>query len=137
MQTKKNEMLSYLVELYKELYSYKNLLKIDFKYSIRDVESFFEQIQDISVTDIDKKPIKEKVSDDILALKTPDDIENYLYSNNQSKDDLVNKLSLCECAYLYNIIYSSPLKSNMRKMDALNTIDKYFKGISRAISMKP
>lgn len=39
--------------------------------------------------------------------------------------------------YLYEIVYKSPLKSNMRKIDALNSIEKYFNGIERAVSMKP
>jgi hypothetical protein len=137
MQTKKNDMLAYLVEFYKELYSHKNLFKMNFKYSIPEIESFCEQMEDKYDTDIDRKPVPQKIGDDILALKTPDDIKSYLFNNNQSKDDLEKNLSLCECAYLYNIIYSSPLKSNMRKKDVLNNIEKYFKGISRAISMKP
>jgi hypothetical protein len=137
MQTKKKDILVYLVELYKDLYSHKDIFKIDFKYSIKEVEIFFEQMQDISHTDINKKQIEEIIDNNILTLKTPDDIKDYLYNDNQSKDDLLKKLSLSEFAYLYNIIYSSPLKSNMRKIDALNSIEKYFKGISRAISMKP
>jgi hypothetical protein len=136
MQTKKNDMLAYLVEFYKELYSHKNLFKMNFKYSIPEIESFCEQMQDKYDAGIGKKSSKEKISNDILALKTPDDIRDYLYKN-QSKEDLIKKLSLGEFAYLYNTIYSSPLKSYMRKIDALDEIEKYFKGISRAISMKP
>jgi hypothetical protein len=137
MQTKKDDILAYLVELYKELYSHKNLLKMNFKYSIYEVENFLKQMQNMYDPDIGKKLIiEDKISDEILVLKKPDDIRNYLY-NNYSKDNLLKKLSLTEFAYLYSIIYSTPLKSNMRKIDALNAIEKYFKGISRAISMKP
>jgi hypothetical protein len=137
MQTKKDDILAYLIELYKELYSHKNLFKMNFKYSIHEVDIFWEQMQAMYDIDIGKKPIiEEKISEEILALKKPDDIRDYLY-NNHSKDDLLKKLSLAECSYLYSIIYSLPLKSNMRKKDALNAIEKYFKGISRAISMKP
>jgi hypothetical protein len=137
MQDKKTDILAYLVELYKDLYSHRDLFKTHFKYSIYEVENFYEQMKSISDTGASKKIKEEKISNDIRALKTPEDIKNFIFNSNQSKDDLLKKLNLVECAYLYDIIYSSPLKSNMRKIDALNIIEKYFNGISRAISMKP
>jgi flagellin-specific chaperone FliS len=142
MQTKRTDILAYLVELYKDFYTHKDLFNVKFKYSIHEIENFYEQIKDISDTGVGEKPCVEgKISEDVMALKTSDDVKEYfskyLSNDNQSKDDLLKKLSLSEFSYLYNIIYSSPLKSNMRKIDALNTIEKYFNGISRAISMKP
>jgi hypothetical protein len=138
MQTKKMDILTYLVELYKNFYAHKGLFKVNFKYSVCEVESFYEQMKNLSDTNISKKPNKEeKINDDILALKTSDDVKKYLFSNNQSKEDLLKKLNLDEFAYLYNIIFSSQLKSSMRKADALTAIEKYFNGLSRAISMKP
>jgi hypothetical protein len=138
MKEEKTDILAYLVELYKNFYSHKDLFKTNFKYSICDVEDFYEQMKSISDNGVRKKTREEgRISNDIIALKTAEDIKNYLFNNNQSKGDILKKLNLDECAYLYNIIYSSPLKSNMRKIDALNTIEKYFNGISRAISMKP
>jgi hypothetical protein len=139
MQTKKTDILACLVDLYKDLYAHKDLFKANFKYSISEVEDFYEQqMEYLFDTNTGKKTHgKEKISNDVIVLKTPDDVKEYLFNNNLSKDDLLKKLSLDEFAYLYKIIYSSPLKSNMRKSDALNTIEKYFNGISRAISMKP
>jgi uncharacterized protein YdeI (YjbR/CyaY-like superfamily) len=138
MQTKKTDILASLVAVYKDLYIHKDLFTVDFKYSISEVENFYEQMKASSNTSItEKRHEKGKISDNIMALKTPDDVKEYLSSNNQSKDDFLKKLSHDEFAYLYNIIYSSALKSNMRKIDVLNTIEKYFNSISRAISMKP
>ena len=136
MKTKDREILFYLVDLYKYLYSHKDLFKINFKYSIDDIEDLYKQIENISNETI-KNNNKKKIRDDIFVLKTPDDIKKYLFCNNQLKEDLLEILSLSECSYIYNIIYSSPLKSNMRKIDAINTIEKYFNSISRAVSMKP
>jgi len=48
MQTKKMDMLAYLVELYKELYTHKDILKIKFKYSVSEVEDLYEQMKDTS-----------------------------------------------------------------------------------------
>lgn len=142
MGNKKTDILTYLVELYKEVYNHKDLLKLDFKYSMSEVEDFYNQAKISSENDnTEKSSKKETVRDDILALKTADDVKEYLSkyitNGNQSKEDLLKDTSLSEFAYLYNIIYSSPLKPNMRKIDAFKTIEKYFNGISRAVAMKP
>ncbi|MDR2746553.1 MAG: hypothetical protein LBB77_03820, partial [Treponema sp.] len=129
----------YLVELYKEIYNHKDFLKLDFKYSISEVEDFYNQTNISSK--VEKSSKKETIRDDILNLKTADDVKEYLSkyiaNANQSKEDLLKNISLSEFAYLYKIIYSSQLKPNMRKIDAFRTIEKYFNGISRAVSMKP
>jgi hypothetical protein len=142
MQNKKIDIFAYLVELYKEIYKHKNLLNLDFKYSISEVEDFYTQIKVLSENDdVEKSSKKETIRDDILNLKTADDVKRYfskyIANGNQSKEDLLKDTSLSEFAYLYKIIYSSPLKPNMRKIDAYKTIEKYFNGISRAVSMRP
>ncbi|GHV21323.1 hypothetical protein FACS189494_06550 [Spirochaetia bacterium] len=138
MQNKKTEILTYLVELYKDFYSHKDLFKINFKYSLDEVEEYCNKVTVLSKTDNTAKSSKEEsISDKIRALATVDDIKAYFSTVNQSKEDIIQKTSLAEFAYLYNIVYSSPLKPNMRKIDAFNAIEKYFYGISRAVSMKP
>jgi hypothetical protein len=138
MQANKTDILANLVSVYKKLYTHKDLLTVDLKYSINEVEDFYGQMKDsFNISTTKKKHEAGKISDTVLALKTPDDVKDYLSNNNQSKDDLLKNLSLDEFSYLYKIIYSSSLKSNMRKIDALNAIEKYFYGISRAISMRP
>jgi hypothetical protein len=142
MRNKKTGILAYLVELYKEIYKHKDFLKLDFKYSISEVENFYNQTRISSENDnFEKSSKKETIRDDILNLKNVDDVKDYLSkyiaNGNQSKEDSLKDTSLSEFAYLYKIIYSSPLKPNMRKIDAFKTIEKYFNGISRAVSMKP
>jgi hypothetical protein len=138
MQTQKTDILASLIAVYKNLYAHRDLFTVDFKYSISEVENFYEQMKDASNTSAAlRKREEKKISDDIMALKTPDDIKRYLSNKNLPKEDLLKKLSLDEFAYLYKILFSSPLKSNMRKIDVLKTIEKYFNSISRAISMKP
>jgi hypothetical protein len=138
MQAQKTDILASLVAVYKDLYAHKDLFTVDFKYSVSEVENFYEQMKASSSTSVtEKRREKGKISDNIMALKTPDDVKEYLSGNNQSQEDFLKKLSLDEFAHLYNIVYSSSLKPNMRKIDVLNTIEKYFNSISRAISMKP
>jgi hypothetical protein len=142
MWDKRTDILAYLVELYKKIYNHKDFLKLDFKYSISEVEDFYNQAKILSENDIvEKSSKKENIRDDILNLKTTDDVKEYLSkyiaNGNQSKEVLLKDTSLAEFAHLYKIIYSSRLKPNMRKIDAFKAIEKYFNGISRAVSMKP
>jgi hypothetical protein len=142
MQHKKTDILAYLVDVYKDFYTHKELFRLNFKYSPNDIEDFYKQFQD-SIADRtgEKSASKEPVRADILALKTVDDVKGYLVKYRSggtlAKDVLIKELNLEEFDYLYEIIYKSPLKSSMRKADALNSIEKYFNGISRAVSMKP
>ena len=140
MKNKEQDILRYLIKVYSDFYAHKNLFNIEFKYSPKDLELLNGNSQFSS--DINKQiEKKESISEDILALKTPDDVKEYIskyYTDTMhTKDELMNKLNLKEFDYLYKVIYSTPLKSNMRKVDALNSIEKYFYGISRAISIKP
>lgn len=142
MSNKKSDILSYLVNFYKDIYTHKDLFKINFKYPVDEIESTCKEIQDLFETDnVIKSKIKQTISDEIQELKTTDDIKDFLskYRCNGilSKDDLLNKFNLSDFSYLYKIIFLSPLKSNMRKIDAINSIERYFYGISRAVSMKP
>jgi hypothetical protein len=142
MYQRKADILAFLVEVYKEFYTYKDLFKMNFKYSPSDIENFYKQFHDSMTSGNNKQSnAQETIRADILSMKTVDDIKGYLikYRSNGvlSKDALIKELSLDEFDYLYKIIYKSSLKSNMRKIDALNSIDKYFNGVSRAISMKP
>ena len=145
MPNQKADILAYLVELYKEIYNHKDFLKLDFKYTISEVEDFYNQTNQRKISsendNVEKLNKKEIIRDDILNLKTVDDVKEYLskylVNGNQSKEELLKDTSLSEFAYLYKIIYSSQLKPNMRKIDAFKTIERYFNGISRAVSMKP
>lgn len=145
MPNQKADILAYLVELYKEIYNHKDFLKLDFKYTISEVEDFYNQTNQRKISsendNVEKLNKKEIIRDDILNLKTVDDVKEYLSkylaNGNQSKEELLKDTSLSEFAYLYKIIYSSQLKPNMRKIDAFKTIERYFNGISRAVSMKP
>jgi hypothetical protein len=135
MRSSEVDMLAYLVDMYKDFYIHKDLFNKKFKYSINDIDEFLNQIK--NVTPISMGSVsKEIVRDDILALKTPDDVKRYLEKVDQ-KNNSLKELSLNELGHLYKILYYSPIKSNMRKFDVLNSIERYFAGISRAVSMKP
>jgi len=138
---KEKDMLRYLINLYKDLYNHKDLFSFDFKFSPNEIEEVYKDDKTSFKIDKDKQRNCEIIGNDILALKTPESVREFMSSYNlndkESKDNLIKKLNLQEFAYLYEIIYSSPLKSNMRKIDAFNSIDKYFYGISRADSIRP
>jgi hypothetical protein len=142
MSDRKSDILSYLVKFYKDIYAHKDLIKINFKYPVNEIESTCKEIQELFENDnIIKSNTEQTISDEIQTLKTPDDIKEFLlkyrFNGSLSKDDLLNKFNRNDFNYLYKIIYLSPLKSNIRKEDALNAIERYFYGISRAVSMKP
>jgi hypothetical protein len=111
MRNKKIDILSYLVEIYKDFYTHKDLFKTNFKYAPNEIESFYKEMQmSFENGNIVKSDTKETISDDIQALKTADDVKEFLskyYSNNGfSKDDLIKNLSLKEFDYLYNSCYA-------------------------------
>jgi hypothetical protein len=143
MVNKEIDVLTSLVNIYKNVYTHKELLNLNLKYSQNEIEDFYQQMRTSIETKNAKKSDgkKEVISEDVLALKTPDDVKEYFMKyqsgSDRSNNSLIEKLSLTEFDYIYNIIYSSPLKSGKRKIDALNSIEKYFNGIARAISMKP
>jgi len=142
MPNKKSDILSYLVKLYKDIYTHKELLNINFKYPINEIENTCKEIQELFEADNKtKSDTKQTISDEIKMLKTSDDVRNFLLKYHSNgillKDELINKFNLNDFKYLYKIIYLTPLKSNMRKSDAIDSIEKYFYGISRAVSMKP
>jgi hypothetical protein len=56
------------VELYKELYIHKDLFKVNFKYSLSEVENFYEQMKDLSDTGVGKKICREKKSATMSSL---------------------------------------------------------------------
>ena len=84
MREKKPDILSYLVELYKDFYSHKDLFKINFKYSIYEVENYYKQIKNKSDTSDAKKLNEENISEDILSLKTDDDVKGILTINQKT-----------------------------------------------------
>jgi hypothetical protein len=144
MLNKEMDILTYVVDTYKDFYTHKELFNRKFKYSQDEIDGFINKIKnEIEIKDkvISFVENKEVIRGDILALNSYDDVKKYIETlktdSNLTKEDLLNKLSLKEWGYLYNIIYSSPIKSSMRKIDVLNSIERYFSSISRAVSMKP
>jgi hypothetical protein len=125
-----------LKEIKDYIYKIHNFDDMDSKYnkqslnttSFDDIEDFYKQFQDSTTDGKGEKPnTKKAIRSDILVLKTPDDIKAFLMKYRSggtfSKDALIKELSLNEFGYLYKIIYKSPLKSHMRKIDAFNSIE--------------
>lgn len=146
---KKNQkiMIKDLAEFYLKLYSNKELFnKNYFKYTSSEINKFIDEVvavQSDSTSEINKIN-KEPIRDEILQLQSTDAIANYLYTNLKydklnptSKDELLSNISLSELKYLYYKIYSCEVKSKMRKIDIFNSIERYFDGINRALTMKP
>jgi hypothetical protein len=106
MRNERIDILSYLVEIYKDFYTHKDLFKTNFKYAPNEIENFYEEMQtSFEAGHIVKSDTKETMSDDVRALKTADDVKEFLskyYSDNGfSKDDLIKNLSLKEFDYLF------------------------------------
>ncbi|MGG1654372.1 hypothetical protein ACIFOF_24740 [Paenibacillus sp. NRS-1780] len=148
MSSKKNEIIQALFSLYKDMYDAKNLFnKAYFKYSPDQVfKELKEELADVSIdtsknADVSKSSV---LRDEILSLKDEMDVMNYakktfVYSNDDidTRDNILKSFSTEELKHMYNILYSSPLRSKVRKTDILTAIEKYFDSMDRVRSMKP
>ena len=77
----------------------------------------------------------------IFLIKTEDEVREYynknLMCNNDNQKECLKKISAKELKHLYNVLYSTPARTSIRKIDILRLIKMYFDGIDRALSMKP
>jgi len=78
---------------------------------------------------------------DVLLIKTEDEVKEYynknLICNNEDQKECLKKISTKELKHLHGVLYSTPVRSSIRKIDILRLIKMYFDGIDRALSMKP
>jgi hypothetical protein len=143
MNNKEKSVLQSLLKFYVDMYASKDLFnKIYFKYSPQDVENVINSLQNEKKLSPkrDRKPIGELIS----SIKLENEVESYYSENLQynrndkkAKEDCLKKITLDEFKYLYNILYTTPLRKNIRKSELLDLIEKYFASIDRAHSLKP
>jgi hypothetical protein len=143
MNKKTQEAIQALINLYKDMYQSKTLFnKSYFRYSPEEMDNILSNIisKEKNTKVLNKKPIRES----ILALKNEADVkkfyqENLLYDHGDEKarEERLKDYSTNELGYIYNLIYTSPIRSKARRAELLDLIEKYFESIDRAISMKP
>ncbi|KJD46805.1 hypothetical protein [Paenibacillus terrae] len=146
--SKKNEVVQALFSVYKDMYDAKSLFnKSYFKYTPNQIfkelkdeltDTFVDSSKDIEVS---KSVV---IRDEILSLKNEMDVlnfmkNNFIYDNNaiDARETLLKSFSTEELKHMYNMLYSSPLRSKVRKSDVLTAIEKYFDSMDRIRSMKP
>jgi hypothetical protein len=146
--SKKNEVIQALFSLYKDMYDAKSLFnKSYFKYTPDQVFKELKNELTDTIADSSKDVEISKslvIRDEILSLKNEMDVlnfmkKNFIYDNNavDARENLLKSYSTEELKHMYNILYSSPLRSKVRKSDVLTTIEKYFDSMDRIRSMKP
>lgn len=143
MNNKEKGILQNLLNLYVGMYSFKDLFnKKYFKYPPNEVEKVISYLQ----MGEKKKPEKKKkpISEIILSINSEEQVEAYYLENLQynrndkmAKEECLKKITLNELKHLCGILYSSPLRKNIRKCDLLDLIGNYFERIGRARSLKP
>lgn len=143
MNKKEKDILQSLLKIYKEMYLSKELFnKNNLKYTPEEVENVINNLS------VEQKPTSQRnqnaIRESILSIVTADEVksfylENLLYdhSDSKSKEECLKNISVDELKYLYSILYSSPVRTTIRKKDLLDLIEKYFDSIDRAFSMKP
>jgi hypothetical protein len=144
MNNKEQNILQSLLKLYVDMYPSKELFnKVYFKHSPQDVENTIISLQE------EKKPSpntkRKKTTREVIAsIHSEDQVHSYYLQNLQydrndrkSKESCLKKITLEELKHLYSILYTSPLKSSLRKSDVLDLIERYFSSIDRARSLKP
>lgn len=143
MKQKEQNLLRNFLELYTELYVVKDLYKEKyFKYTPEEAQILVDGI----ICERDKQPTisKNELRQEIKNISTEEEVKNYFYnhlmfdrSNSEEKNACLNQISTNELKYLYAILYSTPVKSKIRKVELLDAIEKYFASIDRALSMRP
>jgi hypothetical protein len=144
MNNKEQNILQSLLKLYVDMYPSKELFnKLYFKHSPQDVENTILSLQE------EKKPTpntkrKKTLKAAISSIHSEDQVHSYYLQNlqydrndNKSKELCLKKITLEELKHLYSILYTSPLRSGLRKSDVLDLIARYFASIDRARSLKP
>ncbi|MEK4508231.1 hypothetical protein [Paenibacillus sp. FSL K6-2524] len=144
MSKRKHEIIQAVLTLYKDMYNVREIFRNSyFKYTPEEVIKEFEEllIKQESLPTNDKTVT---LKDSILALSNEEDmkrfyLENLVYDHSDinAKEERLKTYSVEEYKYMYNILYSSPPRSNIRKGELLSAIEKYFDSIDRAKSMMP
>jgi len=140
---KEIDILQSLLKIYKEMYLSKELFnKNNLKYTPEEVENVINNLS------VEQKPTSQRnqnvIRESILSIVTADEVKtfylenlSYDHSDSKSKEECLKNISVDELKYLYSILYSSPVRKTIRKIDLLDLIEKYFDSIDRAFSMKP
>jgi hypothetical protein len=144
MNSKEQNILQSLLKLYVDMYSSKELFnKLYFKHSPQDVENTIISLQEEKNPSPNTKR-KKTLKEAIFSIHSEDQVHSYYLQNLQydrndskSKELCLKKITLEELKHLYYILYTSPLKRNLRKSDVLDLIERYFASINRARSLKP
>ena len=142
LSQKELSVLQDICRLYEEMYAHREIFeKKYFKYEIEELRKILDKL---TFEDHKKSVNKKGIRNSILALHSTNEVRNfyekylnYDHSSQEAKKKCIKSITLQELTYLYNIIYSSPLRSNVRKNEVLDLIEKYFEGIDRALNMKP
>lgn len=148
MSSKKNEIIQSLFSFYKQMYDSKDLFnKSYFKYSPDQVfKELKNELTNVSIDNLKNTEVSKNLilREEIASLKDEKDVKHYFknnafYSSDETdiRENILKNFSTEELKYIYNILYSSPLRSKVRKTDILIAIEKYFDSMDRVRSMKP
>lgn len=142
LSQKELSVLQDICKFYEVMYSHKEMFdKKYFKYEMEEVRKILDKL---TFEDNKKSVNKKGIRNSILVIHSINEVRNfyekylnYDHSSQEDKKKCIKSITLQELTYLYNIIYTSPLRSNVRKNEVLDLIEKYFEGIDRALNMKP
>lgn len=143
MKQKEQSLLQNFLELYTELYEVKHIYKEKyFKYTPEDAKALIENI----IQEADRLPRSpgNEIRQEIKDISTEDEVKKYFYkylvydrNNPEEKERILNQINTTELKRLYTILYSTPVKTKIRKAELMDFIGNYFASIDRALSMRP
>lgn len=140
---RKEQILSNLMDLYEYLYPHRELFKKNyFKFSPEEITQVISDMLSENNNNQNKKN-RNVIRESITELKTEEDVRTFYQKHlqynydEQSRDEILKSYSMEELTYIYNILYSMPLRSKIRKNEIFNLIERYFESIDRALRMKP
>ena len=148
MRKKNEEIIEYVLKQYIDLYDKKEVLNNKYfkakKEDVLDIVNSLNKI--IEIEDYEKKVKTKKtsdLSDNIVTIKTEEDVEKYYFNNliykhgdEKERKNVLKHISAVELKYLYNILYKTELRGRVNKLQILVGIEKYFENKNRALYLK-
>lgn len=143
MKKKERDILQDLLKLYTDMYPSKELFnKAYFKYAPEEMAKIIDDF--LTIKEVTPQQGRNVVRESIQSIQTVEEVGKFYLENLQfdssdekSKEECLKSISLNELKHLYNILFSSPIRANIRKNELLELIRNYFESIDRALSMKP
>lgn len=143
MNKKEQDILQTILKLYCDLYPSREIFnKNYFKFTPEELENVIKNLHEEQKPNLQKN--QNGISESILSIKTVGEVKSFYLENlrydrsdSKSKEECLKNITGEELKYLYSILYSSPIRTKIRKVELLDLIEKYFDSIDRAFSMKP